>query len=125
MSNQELPVYYSTIHDRPVGAPRIYKIIEGDYGIAYIKDGKFHRDDGPAFISVKSRHESYSIVEEYLVNGKWHNEKGPAIVYFSGRKRYFLNDKELGTNILSAADNIQYIPSDEYWIKFCKLKSFQ
>ena len=53
----------------------------------YNKNGKFHREDGPAI--------EYPIGRKYwYLNGKFHREDGPAIEYENGDKFWCINDKE-------------------------------
>lgn len=51
----------------------------------------------------------------YRMNGRRHRADGPAVIHFDNNRQseYWLN-------------GIQYkdIPSDEYWIKYCKLLAF-
>lgn len=60
---------------------------------------------------------------DYRVNGNLHHEFRPARILSYGREEYWLDGKRYGSNMLQ--DNLLYIPSNEYWIKFCKLKVFQ
>jgi hypothetical protein len=75
-------------------------IVENDYGIFYYKDGKYHREDGPAVTEsfdglkkwyrngVRHRVDGPALyndndpeTEAWYFNGKYHNETGPAIVF--------------------------------------------
>lgn len=59
----------------------------------------------------------------YCLNRDIHNTNGAAKIwtsddqYHPDRREYFLNDKYYGDEYK--------IPSDEYWVKFCKMKAFQ
>jgi len=58
-----------------------------DGDVAHIKDGKFHREDGPALLmSSGSRY--------WHRNGKRHREDGPAFICFDGMKEWYLNGEE-------------------------------
>ena len=60
---------------------------ETRYKIKYLnKDGKRHREDGPAIIYSNGR-------KEWYINGKLHREDGPAIIYSNGRKDWYINGK--------------------------------
>jgi hypothetical protein len=53
--------------------------------IEYFKNGKRHREDGPAL--------EYSNGDEvWYINGQCHREDGPAGVYTNGFKVWYLND---------------------------------
>ena len=52
----------------------------------WYKDGKLHRDDGPAKIYVSGSKEWYK-------NGKLHRDNGPAYISFSGKKEWYKNGK--------------------------------
>jgi hypothetical protein len=57
------------------------------FGIEYLKDEYFHRENGPAshyFIGHK----------DWFLNGQVHREDGPAIEWVDGRKQWFLNGSE-------------------------------
>ena len=47
------------------------------------KNGKFHREDGPAVIY-------YDGSEFWYLNGKLHREDGPAVIYSNGTKEWHL-----------------------------------
>ena len=66
----------------------------------YILNGKYHREDGPAFISYSSDGSVGSSglsYEKYMLNGEHHREDGPAWIYYhrdgSTYEDYFLNGK--------------------------------
>ena len=51
-------------------------------------NGKFHREDGPAF--------EYANGDKiWYFNGKLHREDGPAVEYSDGSKEWYLNGKGL------------------------------
>lgn len=52
----------------------------------WYKDGKLHREDGPAV-------ESNDGTKRWYKDGKIHREDGPAIEIASGPKYWYLNDK--------------------------------
>lgn len=64
----------------------------------WIKDGKFHREDGPA-------KEYADGTKEWFIEGKRHREDGPAIEYADGRKVWYKNDDICAR---------QYVSGDKY-----------
>ena len=76
-----------------------------------LKNGKYHREDGPAleyadgdkswFLNSKLHRTDGPAVEcadgtkFWYLNGKRHRKDGPAIEYATGYKVWYLNDKEL------------------------------
>ena len=52
----------------------------------WYKNGKLHREDGPAIICHDGQKEWYKA-------GKRHREDGPAVEFFSGGKQWWVNDK--------------------------------
>lgn len=54
--------------------------------ILYLKDGKRHREGGPAEISY-----GRGCNEAWYINGRLHREGGPALVYSSGQKIWYRN----------------------------------
>jgi hypothetical protein len=52
--------------------------------IEYRKNGKWHREDGPAIIW-------QSGYKSWYFKGKRHNLNGPAIIYPDGREGYFIH----------------------------------
>ena len=52
----------------------------------WYKDGKLHREDGPAF-------ESENGYKSWYINGKRHREDGPAIEDTNGGKYWYINGK--------------------------------
>ena len=54
----------------------------------WYRDGKLHREDGPAV-------ECADGYKSWYRNGKLHREDGPAIEKANGTKQWYLNDKKL------------------------------
>jgi hypothetical protein len=52
------------------------------------KEGKIHRDEGPAIIWANGSQIWYR-------NGKRHREDGPAIIWANGSQEWFLNGKRI------------------------------
>jgi len=50
----------------------------------WYRNGRLHRDDGPAVVHPDGRQEWYR-------NGEFHRDDGPAIVYPDGRQRWYRN----------------------------------
>lgn len=88
------------------------QVLELDKSISYLKDGKLHREDGPALIWKNGKHFKYYIngvlhridgpasvskhVTEYRVNGSLHREDGPAYIKHKDNiliEKWYLNDK--------------------------------
>jgi hypothetical protein len=53
----------------------------------HLKNGLFHREDGPAFI----RNDGY---QAWCIEGVFHRLEGPARIWPSGRKEYWIKHKE-------------------------------
>jgi hypothetical protein len=86
-------------------------VIEGF--IYWFKEGKLHREDGPAVIypggikecwyynDIKHRVDGPAVItkdfeEEWFFHGKLHREDGPAIIhYYNREKEWWLNDHYL------------------------------
>jgi len=76
----------------------------------YYKNGKQHREDGPAVIypdgtviwkieSKRHREDGPAVIykdgrKEWWLNGKRHRVDGPAIICTNGSEKYYLNDIE-------------------------------
>jgi len=60
-------------------------LIDKDNDIAWYKNGKYHREDGPAVELVNGS-------KAWYLKGVRHREDGPAIEFASGDKWWFLND---------------------------------
>ena len=54
---------------------------------AWYLNGKRHREDGPAY-------EHPDGIKKWFLNGERHREDGPAYEHPNGTKRWFLNDEE-------------------------------
>ncbi len=71
------------------------KLPDGSYidkygDVCYIKNGLYHREDGPA----KEFADGYIA---WYINGNLHREDGPAIERADGRKEWFINGEEYET----------------------------
>ena len=53
-----------------------------------LKNGQFHRENGPAY-------ESATGAKYWYLNGKLHRTDGPAVEYADGDKYWFLNDEQM------------------------------
>ncbi len=60
--------------------------INNTFDVGHIKNGKLHRDDGPAI-------ERFNGDKEWYINGKLHKENGPAIELDDGTKSWYKNGK--------------------------------
>lgn len=83
-----------------------------DYECHYL-NGKFHRDDKPAYVDVEGVEEWYQFgklhredgpasidrygVKEWWVKGECHREDGPAVVYPDGYCSWYLDGKAYRT----------------------------
>lgn len=108
---EEVPENYTGIAIYPDGTKRWYKngkrhredgpaVVFVDGTEYWYKNGKRHNDNGPAIV-----HPNGS--KSWFKNGQRHNENGPAIIYSNGNKYWFLNGEEL--------------TKTEFKIKTCKL----
>ena len=76
----------------------------------YYRNGKLHREDGPAVII----RDSSGFVEKYFREGKRHRVDGPAYIYHyadgSALREYYLNDslQRRETNSLVAIPGVQF-----------------
>jgi hypothetical protein len=86
-------------------------LIDKDNDKVWYKDGKLHREDGPAFEYVDGSTFWYlngechrtdgpalelaSGSKSWWINGKLHRENGPAFEYANGSKEWYLNGAEL------------------------------
>ena len=66
------------------GDLRIKVEVEGDK--QYFKDGKLHRDDGPAIESING-------YKEYFKDGVTHRDDGPAVIWQDGGKQWIVDGK--------------------------------
>ena len=62
----------------------------------WYKDGKFHREDGPAYIKPDGS-------QYWFANGKRHREDGPAIIYPDGTQEWYINNKDITDDIINWA----------------------
>jgi hypothetical protein len=54
-----------------------------DSTIEYLKNGKYHREDGPAVIW-------FDGLQDWFYEGKPHNLNGPAVIWPGGREEYYV-----------------------------------
>lgn len=59
--------------------------------VEYYKNGKLHREDGPAVIYNNGR-------KEWWVNGRRHREGGPAVEWINGTNQYWTHGRYWGDN---------------------------
>jgi len=79
-----------------------YDITKHPNGDKYwYKNGKYHRENGPAVILT-------DLHKAWYKNGLLHRSNGPAVEYVSGSKEYWYNGKRLN-NIKSDEDLKRYI----------------
>src|ERR1700691_5145576 len=89
-------------------------------GMCYYLNGKYHREDGPAFIWKDG-------TMFYYLNGKYHREDGPAFIWKDGTIKYFINGKrhrEDGPAVIHPDGTVFYYINDKHitkevndWIK--------
>lgn len=60
--------------------------IRDDGAICYVKNKKYHREDGPAIIKEGK-------FKCWLINGFFHREDGPAVEDDSGYKEWHIDDE--------------------------------
>lgn len=87
---------------------RHYKILKNTYGKLYYDPSD---NDSTGCYSITDYHNNMIC---YYKDTELHNEKGAAIIN-GDVKKYWLNGKRYG-------DQDDY--TDEFWIRFCKLKVF-
>jgi hypothetical protein len=95
------------------------------YQKAYYKDNILLWTEQSGFFDFKDYDMHF-----YNANGNFHNEFTAAKIFgvnINPHKEYWLNGKYYGSNKDYAEyfQNCIVIPSDEYWIKYQKLKAFQ
>lgn len=83
--------------------------IDNDDDIFYIKDGDFHREDGPAVIG-KNGYHNY---QAYYINGERHRIDGPAVTYHDGSVEWWANGKAFW-DIDDWAKHIGIFDTDEF-----------
>lgn len=64
------------------------RYVSEDGAIEWYRDGKLHREDGPAI-------EWFTGGKVWYQNGLRHREDGPAIEYHDGEKQWYLNGNEI------------------------------
>jgi hypothetical protein len=91
----EIPAYFTGIAIYPNGAKQ------------WLKEGKFHRHDGPAM-------EWLDGSKEWWVEGKLHKENSPACEYVDGHKEWWVRDKRHRLD----GPAIEYVNgSKEWWVE--------
>ena len=118
----------------------VYKLCTGRFELynhtVYFKDGKRHREDGPAIeysngnkewlIDGKYHREDGRPAIEYddggtklwYKDGKQHRENGPAVEYANGNKEWWINGKQHREDDRSA---IEHANGDRMWCKYGKI----
>lgn len=103
---------YGGLRPKVTKLPNGGKRLEHDRAIWYIdKEGRLHREDGPAMISKLSKLEQWFIrgkfhrddgpahidnfVEVWYKFGKEHRIGGPAVIYKHGEVMYYVNGNEM------------------------------
>ncbi len=76
--------WYGNEHNLPDGS-----YINKHGNVCYIKNGEWHREDGPAI-------EWSSGNKSWWVNGKRHREDGPAVEYSDGERSWYINNERCG-----------------------------
>jgi len=61
--------------------------IDSDGCRCWLKNGLYHREEGPAYETLKGE-------KRWYLNGVQHREGGPAVEYVDGTKVWFLNGKQ-------------------------------
>ncbi len=105
MTEHEKAEWFWNEHMLPDGS-----YINKDGDVCYVKNGKFHREDGPTvelangerrwYIDNELHREDGPAIEwanggkSWYVNGKRHRYDGPAIECPSGRKEWYINGKK-------------------------------
>ncbi len=72
------------------------KYTDPDGSQRWFKDGKLHREDGPAIIDPDGRQTWYK-------DGNLHREDGPAIIHPDGTKYWYKDGKEITDDIINWA----------------------
>jgi hypothetical protein len=99
-----IKIFYD-LDDIPVKFTGVCKIISNN-SIRHLKNGDYHREDGPAI-------ESENGDKFWYINGLEHREDGPAIEYIGGGKQWLYKGEEYGTD---------YDFTDESWKEFIENK---
>ena len=74
--------FFDLSHEERKNFTGIVKWKEGD--IVYFKNNKWHREDGPAWITSNN-------FKSWWFEGKLHNLNGPARIWPDGTKQYWIN----------------------------------
>lgn len=61
----------------------------------WLLNGKIHRIDGPAMISLHDNPTGSGIAEGWCFDAAWHRIDGPAVILFNGRKEYWIHGKQI------------------------------
>jgi len=78
-------ILISSSSDIPINYTGHVKYSDGTQ--KWYKNGKVHREDGPAVI--------YSNGTQYWYkNGEFHREDGPTVIHVDGKQYWYLNDKK-------------------------------
>ena len=86
--------------------------------LLYWKDGKLHRDDGPAVIFPQTNYYS-SNCRSWYQNGVRHRVGGPAVEYNDGRQLYYFRGKLHRLDGPAKCGSMLYpggIRHDDYWV---------
>ena len=125
--NRILCVYEKeTVNDRDIltSAKGIGMFVDHNNIEIWFKDGKVHREDGPAYISNIVRR-----AERWYKNGLLHREGGPAMTFSNGSKewfRYGVRTREDGPAAINADGSFSwywkdnYCPSFDIWCEYAK-----
>jgi len=70
---------------------QVIRTVDQSGTIIYTKDGKYHREDGPARIYANG-------TQIWYKNGKLHRKDGPAVIWDDGIQCWFKDGKEIKTN---------------------------
>ena len=86
-----------------------YSSTDGKYfscngDIFWTKNGKLHREDGPAVIYPDG-------TQYWFISGKLHRENGPAVIYPDGRQYWYIN----GDRHREDGPAVIYPDGEQYW----------
>ena len=70
--------------------------MDEDHYVIWRLDGKRHREDGPAIVTVDGH-------MEWWLNGKIHRIDGPAVISTDGTKRWYINGDILRLELKNGA----------------------
>ena len=77
--------------------------VDGDK--QWLKDGDFHRENGPAI-------ENADGTKQWYLHGKRHREDGPAIEWANGSKEWWLHDKRHRED----GPAVEWAGGDKWWL---------